>query len=91
MLRRDKFCQNARQRKAWSFNAGHESERITDRAYAKMTAKECNDAFAELAENHGETIEDKDLIIDLQLGKLVPGTAEHERARLLLRARMDRD
>lgn len=90
-LRRDSFCSTGRQRKAWSHNAGHESEVITERAYAKISNEECRNVFSELAQSNGETLDDKDLMIDFQLGELTPGTPEHERAKRLIRARMDRN
>ena len=89
-FRKDKYCSTWRQRKAWSHNGGHESEAITERNYAKMTDEECRQVFSELTQSTGETLEDKDLMIDLQLGKLFPGTPEHARATRLVRARMDR-
>jgi hypothetical protein len=46
--------------------------------------------FCELAQSNGESLKDKDLMIDLQLGKLFAGTPEHARATRLVRARMDR-
>jgi len=89
-FRKDRYCSTWRQRKAWSHNGGHENEAITERNYAKMTDEECKQVFFELAQSNGETLEDKDLMIDLQLGKLFPGTPEHARATRLIRARMDR-
>jgi len=89
-FRKDRYCSTSRQRKAWSHNGGHEDEAITERNYAKVTDEECKQVFYELAQSNGETLEDKDLMIDLQLGKLFPGTPEHARATRLVRARMDR-
>lgn len=86
-LRKDDYCRNDRQRKAWSFNMGHEKEITTELNYAKMTDTECNDQFVQLAETHGETIEDKDLMIVFQMGELTPGTPEHTRADKLMTAR----
>lgn len=88
-FRRDSYCRNWRQRKAWSLNGGHENEAITDRNYAKVTDEECKQVFFEFTQSNGETLEDKDLMIDLQLGKLFPGTPEHARATRLISARMD--
>ncbi|WP_417432988.1 tyrosine-type recombinase/integrase [Hoeflea sp.] len=89
-LRRDNYCSNWRQRKAWSHNGGHESEAITERNYAKVTDEECRQIFSEFADSNGETLEDKDLMLDYYSSKLVPGTPEHKRASMLVRARMDR-
>jgi len=89
-FRKDKYCSTSRQRKAWSHNGGHENEAITERNYAKVTDEECRKVFSELVQSNGETLEDKDLMIDLQLGKLFPGTPEHKRATRLIRARMDK-
>ncbi|MEQ8737595.1 MAG: hypothetical protein RID59_03385 [Hoeflea sp.] len=89
-LRRDKYCSNWRQRKAWSRNGGHENEAITERNYAKVTDEECRTIFSDFAGSNGETLEDKDLMLDLQFGKLYPGTPEHARAKKLIRARMER-
>lgn len=89
-FRRDKYCRTGRQRKAWSLNGGHENEVITERNYAKMTDEECKNVFSELLQSSGKTLEDKDLMIDLQIGKLFPGTPEHARATRLIRARLDR-
>lgn len=89
-LRRDSYCSNLRQRKAWSHNGGHENEAITERNYAKVTDEECRTIFSDFAGSNGETIEDKNLMLDFYASKLVTGTPEHRRASMLIRARMDK-
>ena len=77
---RDEHCKTAEQRKAWSYNLGHENEKITEANYAKMTDRRRNEIFDKLVMGHVETEDEKDLLLQYYEHRLVPGTFEFEQA-----------
>ena len=89
-LVRDDYCRTPEQRKAWSYNMGHENERITETNYAKMTNQRRDDIFANLPVGNAETEEEKDLLLAYYEHQLTPETPEFERAEQLAEARRSR-
>ncbi|WDR03565.1 hypothetical protein PSQ19_05610 [Devosia algicola] len=80
---RDEFCHTADQRRAWSYNFGHENEQITKANYAKMTDQRRDEIFANLSIGNIETEAEKDLLLAYHEHRLQPGSPEFERAEQL--------
>ncbi len=87
---RDVHCRSAEERKAWSYNLGHENERITDASYAKMTDQLRNELFDNMMAGNVETVAEKDLLLDYYEHQLTRGTPEFEQAQRLLDERSRR-
>lgn len=87
---RDHYCRTPEQRKAWSYNLGHESEQISEVSYAKMTDQRRNDVFGGILPGETETEADKDLLLSYYEHCLAPGTPEFEPAEKLAESRRQR-
>jgi integrase len=91
VLLQDKYCKNGEQRKAWSFNLGHENEHVTLTNYAKMTPLRRDDVFSTISAQDVQADEDKDLLLAFYEHKLAPGSPEFERASALQFERLQRE
>jgi site-specific recombinase XerD len=87
---RDEHCKTAEQRKAWSYNLGHENEKVTEASYAKMTDQRRNEIFDNLMVGDVETEGEKDLLLAYHEHQLTPGTPEFEQAQRLHEERLRR-
>ena len=87
---RDDHCRTAEQRKAWSYNMGHEDEQVTEINYARMTDERRDALFESLVAEDSETVEELHLLVAYHEHQLMPGTPEFERAEQLADARRSR-
>jgi hypothetical protein len=90
-LLQDRRCKTGEQRKAWSFNLGHENEHVTLTNYAKMTPLRRDDVFSTISAQDVQADEDKDLLLAFYEHKLAPGSPEFERASALQFERLQRE
>jgi hypothetical protein len=77
---RDEVCRTPEHRKAYSYNLGHENEKITEVNYDKMTDARRDAIFRTLHAGNVETEDEKDLLLALHEHQLTPGTPDHELA-----------
>ena len=89
-LVKDNYCKTSEQRKAWSYNLGHENEQITLTNYAKMTPDRRDDVFRKLSSKENQLDDEKDLLLALYEHRLTPGTLEFDRASMLQLQRLQR-
>ncbi len=87
---RDEYCRTPEQRKAWSYNLGHEHEQITETSYAKMNDHRRNDAFDKLMAGDIETEAEKDLLLAYHEHRLSQGTPDFDLAERLHEERRKR-
>lgn len=87
---RDEYCRTPEQRKAWSYNLGHEHEQITESSYAKMNDQRRNDAFDKLMAGDVETEAEKDRLLAYHEHRLSQGTPEFDLAERLHEERRKR-
>lgn len=87
---RDTYCQTPEQRKAWSYNLGHEHEQTTQANYAKMTEQHRDEIFGNFSAGDVETVEELKLLLAFHEHELTRGTHEFERAEQLAEERRKR-
>ncbi|MCP9482670.1 tyrosine-type recombinase/integrase [Shimia sp. CNT1-13L.2] len=83
----DKMCRTLEERKAWSKNLGHSSEKVTETYYAKMTESQSAELIDRMRSEQKWSDEEKELMLDYLQHLLTRGTPEFERARTLVEAR----
>lgn len=83
----DQLCRSSEDKKAWSLNLGHSSEKTTQTHYAKVTDTRKCEIFEAFNETDHWTDEEKDLMLDFHDCKFQRGTPEYERARALVNKR----
>lgn len=84
----DQVCRTSEEKKAWSLNLGHSSEKVTQTHYAKVSDLRKCEIFESFNENDLWTDEEKDLMLDYHDHRLHPGTLEHQRAKQLVDKRV---
>lgn len=87
---RDEICRTSDQRKAWSYNLGHENEQITEANYAKMTDDRRDEIFSNLSVGNLETEQEKDLLLAYHEHRLASDSAEFKLAERLSEERRRR-
>jgi integrase len=87
---RDEHCRTIEQRRAWSYNLGHDKETTSELNYAVMTDKKRDAAFADLGRSNFETSDEKELLLLYHEKKLMMNTPEFEDAERLDHLRRQR-
>ncbi len=77
---RDEICRTPEHRQAYSYNLGHETEKITEVSYAKMTDARRDAIFRTLQAGNVVIEEDKGLLLALREHQLTPDPPDHELA-----------
>jgi integrase len=83
----DKLCRTSEERKAWSLNLGHSSERITETHYGKMPDQRRAGIIENLSAEDVLSEDEKELVMDYYENRFPRGTREFRIARKLARRR----
>ena len=83
----DQLCHTPEQRKAWSLNLGHSSEKVTWTHYGRVTNERKAAVFADFAVIENWTGDEMRQMLDYHDHKLVLGTPEFDHAQKLVEAR----
>ncbi|WP_136057657.1 hypothetical protein [Candidatus Halocynthiibacter alkanivorans] len=72
----DKLCRTFEERKAWSLNLGHSTERITETHYGKMPDQRRAGIIENLSAEDVLSEDEKELVMDFYENRFPRGTAE---------------
>jgi integrase len=83
---RDEICRTPEQRKAFSANLGHSSEKVTETYYGKVDDQRREEIFRAFDNAPEATNEELELLVAYHERELIPGSPEFNRARAASRA-----